>query len=58
MNVLLTPLMHLLVNESKTSMNCIKRGTGMMELSYGQIVFRDFMNYSRLIYKISSFFGF
>lgn len=47
MNVLLTPLMHLLTQDSNKSPTCIKRGTGVMELSYGPIIFRDFMNYTR-----------
>ena len=29
-----------------TKMNCIKRGTSLMELRYGKLVFRDFLNFS------------
>jgi hypothetical protein len=53
MNVLLTPLMHLLTLESTKSPTCIKRGNGIMQLTYNTITFRDFMNYSRFVIQFS-----
>lgn len=47
MNVLLTPLMHLITKNSTKSAPCIKRGSGVMQLDYGTIIFRDFINYTR-----------
>ena len=47
-NMLLTPLIdNFAKNENLfQKMRTIRRGTGFMELQYGQFVFRDFMNYS------------
>ena len=48
MAVLLGPLMDVLAQNSDKfkNMNVIKRGTSLMEIRYGKLVFRDFMNFT------------
>ena len=45
---LLAPLVDVLSRDQKTfsQMHVIRRGAGVMELKYGNLIFRDFMNYS------------
>ena len=49
MAALLAPLVNVLSRDTKTfeSLKVIRRGSGVMQLKYGFLTFRDFMNYSR-----------
>ena len=50
---LLAPLLDVLSRDEKTfgSLQVIRRGSGVMQLTYGNLIFRDFMNYSRKSYS-------
>ena len=47
-NVMIAPLIHCFRKEKVhfNKMSCIKRGNGYMEIRYGNIIFRDMMNYT------------
>ena len=48
LNVLMSPLIDAFSQNEKLfkKMHVIKRGTGLMELRFGYLIFRDFLNYS------------
>ena len=48
MTCLISPLMHVFAKDEKKfqKIQCIKRGTGYMEIKYNNLIFRDFYNYS------------
>ena len=58
MNVLLAPLVDYFSQNEKGfgKLKVIKRGSGIMEMRYQRLIFRDFLNYSRFfIFKFFCF---
>lgn len=57
LNVLLSPLLDYFSEDEDLfqKISCIKRGSGVMELRYSDLIFRDFLNFSRLALIYNTF---